>query len=325
MLTHVNTAAGPSYNVAYKDDPTIMAWELANEPECGDSGSPTSGNCTNVTIVNWITQAAKYVKSIDSNHLVAVGDEGYFCSPSCASNGVDSESFSNVQDIDLVGFHLYPDSWGESIAWSEDYINQHLAEAKSLGKPLYMGEFGLLSGNAKVSIYNDWTNLIFNSLGSGNEAGSGAMFWDVLPGTPAPSAAESASAFDEYAGSPVLSLMSDFAQTMAGSAQQLPPVAGYQWVTTSVGQPATLNVLSNDVAYGGATIDPTTINLSTPAPAKPEARKASRRPSPSLAECSTWSTEPSSSRQIPASSEPRPAPTRSRTATSSCPISATCL
>src|ERR1039458_4740574 len=89
------------------------------------------------------------------------------------------------------------------------------------------------------------------------------MFWDVLPGTPAPANAESASGFDEYAGSPVLPLMSDFAQTMAAdSVQPFPPVAGYQWATTPAGEPATLNILSNDVAYGNnITIDPTTIDL----------------------------------------------------------------
>jgi uncharacterized protein (TIGR03437 family) len=253
------------------DDPTIMAWELANEPECGGSGPPngyaTSGNCNTQTIVTWISTAAAYIKSIDSNHLVAVGDEGFICDPlSCSNaNGVDSKSFSSVQPIDFVGFHLYPDTWGESIAWSEDFINQHLQIAQELGKPLYMGEFGLLSGNAKEAIYNDWTNLIFNGLGSGSEVGSGAMFWDVLPGTPLSANAEAESTFDEEDGSPVLWLMDDFAQLMAGPTQPLPPVAGYQWATTTVGQPATLNVLSNDVAYGGATIDPNSINLGTSA------------------------------------------------------------
>lgn len=261
VLNHVNTVQGPSYGVAYKNDPTIMAWELANEPECGNDGLPTSGSCTNSTLISWIADVAHYVKGIDSNHLVSVGDEGFFCEPGttdyftdCA-NGVDSQGFSSVADIDFVGFHLYPDLWGKNIAWSETYITDHVTEANNLVKPLYMGEFGLYSGNTKEAVYNDWTNLVFTG------GGSGAMFWDILPGTPAPSSAETASTFDEEAGSPVFFLMSDFAQMMAGATQQLPPVAGYQWATTPLGQPATLNVLSNDVAYGGATIDPTTIDL----------------------------------------------------------------
>ena len=271
VLNHVNTAQGPSYGVAYKNDPTIMAWELANEPECGGSGTgsggyPTSGTCTNETLIDWITTAAAYIKSIDNNHLVAVGDEGFFCdSKSCKSggNGVDSAGFATIGNIDLVGFHLYPDTWGQSIASSEDFISQHLAEAQSVGKPLYMGEFGLLSASAKVSVYNDWTNLIFKSLGSGTDVGSGAMFWDVLPGVPTPANAEPQSGFDEQAGSPVLPLMSDFAGIMAGSTQPLPPVAGNQWAATPFGRPTTVtfDVLSNAVAYNGAALDPATINL----------------------------------------------------------------
>ncbi|MGA3187796.1 MAG: cellulase family glycosylhydrolase [Bryobacteraceae bacterium] len=258
LLNHVNTISG----IAYKDDPTIMAWELANEPECGGSGLPTSGTCTNQTIISWISDTSLYVKSVDPNHLVAVGDEGYFCDPSsteyiddCGS-GVDSMGFSQVASIDLVGFHLYPDTWGQSIAWSETYINDHVAEANTLGKPLYMGEFGLLSGNAKEEVYNDWTNLIFTG------GGSGAMFWDILPGTPPASAAESASSFDLEQGSPVLQFMGDFAQIMAANAEQtFAPVAGYRWATTPFGQSATLDVLFNDVAFGSAKIDPTTIDL----------------------------------------------------------------
>jgi mannan endo-1,4-beta-mannosidase len=258
VLNHVNTISG----VAYKDDPTIMAWELANEPECAGSGLPTSGSCTNQTIISWVADVSQYVKTVDSNHLVSVGDEGFFCDPSASgyfencSTGVDSMGFSQVASIDLVGFHLYPDSWDQNIAWTEDFINRHLTEASTLGKPLYMGEFGLLSGNAKEAVYNDWTNLIFNG------GGSGAMFWDILPGTPQPQAAEQASAFDLEAGSPVLLMMGDFAQIMAANSEQpFPPVAGYQWATTPFNQPATLNVLFNDVAYGTAKIDPDSIDL----------------------------------------------------------------
>lgn len=270
VLNHVNTIQGPSYGLAYKNDPTIMAWELANEPECGGSGPlPTSGNCTTQTIVNWINEAATYIKSVDSNHLVAVGDEGFICDPSSCSNsnGVDSKSFSQVPKVDFVGFHLYPDTWGWSIAQSNTFIANQESIATDLAKPLYMGEFGLLSANAKEAVYNDWTNLIFSG------GGSGAMFWDVLPGVPTPANAEAASTFDEYVGSPVLPLMSDFAGIMAGSTQQLPPVAGYQWAATPFGEPVTLtlDVLSNDVAYGGATIDPTSINLGS----EPQTRQTS--------------------------------------------------
>ncbi len=263
VLNHVNTIT----KIAYKDDPTIMAWELANEPECGGDGLPSSGSCTTQTIISWIADASQYVKSVDSNHLVSVGDEGFFCDPSSTiyiedcSSGVDSMGFSQVANIDLVGFHLYPDSWGQSIAWTETYINNHLSEANTLGKPLYMGEFGLMSGNAKQEVYNDWTNLIFTG------GGSGAMFWDILPGTPQPAAAELPSAFDIEQGSPVLQFMGDFAQIMAAnSAQQFAPVAGYQWAATPFGQPATLNVLFNDVAFGNAKIDPTTIDLDPTTP-----------------------------------------------------------
>jgi len=258
LLNHVNTISG----IAYKDDPTIMAWELANEPQCNGSGLPTSGSCTNQTMISWIADVSQYVKSADSNHLVSVGDEGFFCDPAASgyfencSTGVDSVGFSQIASIDLVGFHLYPDSWDQNIAWTETFINRHLAEAATLGKPLYMGEFGLLSGNAKEEVYNDWTNLIFAG------GGSGAMFWDILPGTPPPSAAESASAFDLEAGSPVLLMMGDFAQIMAANAEQpFPPVAGYQWASTPFNQAATLNVLFNDVAFGTAKIDPSTIDL----------------------------------------------------------------
>ena len=55
----------------YKDDPTIFAWELANEPRAeGDQ----SGNILN----EWITEMSAYIKSIDDNHLVTTGVIGFY-------------------------------------------------------------------------------------------------------------------------------------------------------------------------------------------------------------------------------------------------------
>ena len=53
-----------------RDDPTILAWSLSNEPRCdGDySGSSLQG---------WIDATAEFLKSIDPNHLITVGAEGF--------------------------------------------------------------------------------------------------------------------------------------------------------------------------------------------------------------------------------------------------------
>ncbi|TKY61632.1 Mannan endo-1,4-beta-mannosidase 5 [Spatholobus suberectus] len=67
VLTRKNTISG----VAYKDDPVIFAWELMNEPR---SQQDNSGK----VIQEWVIEMAAYVKSIDSNHLLEIGLEGFY-------------------------------------------------------------------------------------------------------------------------------------------------------------------------------------------------------------------------------------------------------
>src|SRR5262249_42388534 len=65
VLNRVNSLNGRPY----KTDPTVFAWELANEPRSGDRTG---------TIVNqWAAEMAAYIKSIDSNHMVGTGEEGF--------------------------------------------------------------------------------------------------------------------------------------------------------------------------------------------------------------------------------------------------------
>ena len=96
IITRTNTITGRKY----ADDPTMMAWDLINEPVCKDcpSGeqvlrggrlggwavcgaqpSPRSAAAAAAgTIAAWVREMAAFVKSLDSNHLLTVGEEGFY-------------------------------------------------------------------------------------------------------------------------------------------------------------------------------------------------------------------------------------------------------
>eukprot|EP00249_Psilotum_nudum_P002783 c15924_g1_i2 orf=434-1318(+) len=111
VLTRTNIITGQ----AYKDDPTIFAWELMNEPRCVEDPSGK-------TLQAWIEEMASYVKSIDSNHLVEAGLEGFYgwsstgrpeSNPrgSFSQLGSDFVSNNQVPGIDFATVHIYPDQW----------------------------------------------------------------------------------------------------------------------------------------------------------------------------------------------------------------------
>lgn len=74
----------------------------------------------------WIAEMATYVKSIDSNHLVEVGLEGFYGGSmptramefnpngsTATSAGVGTDFIANNQlpGIDFATIHAYPDQW----------------------------------------------------------------------------------------------------------------------------------------------------------------------------------------------------------------------
>ncbi|KAJ8696188.1 hypothetical protein PTI98_006075 [Pleurotus ostreatus] len=98
----------------YANEPTIMAWELANEPRCKGSTGTWSGTCTTTTVTNWAKDISAYIKSIDKNHLVAIGDEGFYNQPGAptypyqGSEGVDFDANLAISTVDFGTFHSYP-------------------------------------------------------------------------------------------------------------------------------------------------------------------------------------------------------------------------
>jgi mannan endo-1,4-beta-mannosidase len=72
LVTRTNTITGQKY----ADDPTILSWELQNEPRTSSRYEQSKGKKPGKIICDWVNEMASYVKSLDSNHLVTVGDEG---------------------------------------------------------------------------------------------------------------------------------------------------------------------------------------------------------------------------------------------------------
>ncbi|KDR70984.1 hypothetical protein GALMADRAFT_75662 [Galerina marginata CBS 339.88] len=154
----------------YLNEPTIIAWELANEPRCKGSTGTSTGTCTTTTVTSWIKEISAYIKSIDSNHLVAVGDEGFYNQPSAAtypyqgSEGVDFDANLAVSSIDFGTFHSYPTGWGQGgneQAWGTQWIADHQTSQAKAGKPVIIEEFGVTTNQA--TIYTAWWNEIISS------------------------------------------------------------------------------------------------------------------------------------------------------------------
>lgn len=53
----------------YRNSNAVFAWELANEPRCN--------SCPTSTLTNWIRKTSDYIQSLDSDHMITIGDEGF--------------------------------------------------------------------------------------------------------------------------------------------------------------------------------------------------------------------------------------------------------
>jgi len=183
IVNHVNPYTG----FAYKDDPTIMAWELANEPR---------GNTNTTNFNTWIDDTAAYIKSLDSNHLITTGSEGETPWPSSA--GLDFVANHNGPNISYTTCHIWPQNWGwftpsnpsgytSAETKAINYLRKHATMANvNLNKPLVLEEFGLARDSSSYDpcsattyrnlFYEAMFEEVYFSAEDGNAA-VGANFW----------------------------------------------------------------------------------------------------------------------------------------------------
>jgi hypothetical protein len=118
VVERVNTVNG----IAYKDDPTVLAWETGNE-----LASPH----------RWTREIAAYIKAIDPNHLVLDGRQ---------EEVLERASIRNPH-VDLLQTHHYEKDPRDMIA----HIEKSARRARGK-KPYHVGEFGFLSTSALTAV-----------------------------------------------------------------------------------------------------------------------------------------------------------------------------
>jgi mannan endo-1,4-beta-mannosidase len=133
----------------YRDDPAIMAWQLANEPRPGGSGEAAHRHMK--AYLAWIDGSARLIKSLDPNHMVSTGSEGTM---GCIDEDQCVIDAHRSPAVDYVTAHIWPQNW----SWADpknlpgtwptverdthDYIARQIAIARRLNKPLVIEEFG---------------------------------------------------------------------------------------------------------------------------------------------------------------------------------------
>ncbi|MFL6450527.1 MAG: cellulase family glycosylhydrolase [Bryobacteraceae bacterium] len=162
----------------YFEEPAVLAWELANEPRCTGPGGRQ-------LLLDWVEDMSLFVKERNPNHLLAVGDEGFFCRRGRShlyngTYGVDFEALLALPAIDFGTFHMYIQHWGESADshFPKRWIRDHIEAGSRAGKPVVLEEFGILCDEApemtdesRRVLYRDWTTCMRG------EGGAGALAW----------------------------------------------------------------------------------------------------------------------------------------------------
>ena len=171
----------------YIEDPTIMAWELANEPR--PMRPAAFGDYS-----RWISDSAAMIKVRDHNHLVTIGHEGSIV------KDVDDlyVKINSDKNLDYLTIHIWPKNWGwfksgnmgadfdNVIDQTEIYAAENTTVAGYLKKPMVIEEFGLprdgesldpiSSTTYRDRFYSKLLGYIGNQPGGVKEI-AGANFW----------------------------------------------------------------------------------------------------------------------------------------------------
>jgi len=172
--------------ILYKEDPTVMSWEIANEPRGYDIPEKYR---------EWTRKTTAYIKQLDKDHLVCLGTEGNTASYDA---GVAVLLDNDDPNVDYISMHIWPQNWSwfepaqgekvyqEALKKVDAYWNDHLEAAKKLNKPIVLEEFGIARDNSSfdpeaTTLWRDrFFTYLFEKVATSHREGTGVCgvnFW----------------------------------------------------------------------------------------------------------------------------------------------------
>ena len=161
--------------VQYKDDPTIFAWDLMNEPRYQDACEDSTG----LTLRAWVDEMGEYIKSVDPNHMVYAGLEGHGLK--YGFGGDEGNPFVYIQQspyIDFCSAHPYPDEHWANMTPEDTKTTmlQWIADSHEVvGKPFVVTEFNVHS-SLSAEEYEAYWKAVFDTIEEQDTAGG--LFWE---------------------------------------------------------------------------------------------------------------------------------------------------
>ena len=191
FANHVNYIVSRTnrYNqIKYVDDPTIMSWQIGNEPRAFSDENKEP-------FARWMADVAAQIKSLDPNHMVSSGSEGSW---GCEMDMNLFEKIHADPNINYLNIHIWPYNWSWVKADSlkellprakentKKYIDDHMVIARKYSKPIVLEEFGFprdgfsFSKEAPTTARDEYYRYVFDLIRQDRERGglfAGCNFW----------------------------------------------------------------------------------------------------------------------------------------------------
>ena len=191
FANHVNYIVSRTnrYNqIKYVDDPTIMSWQIGNEPRAFSDENKEP-------FARWMADVAAQIKSLDPNHMVSSGSEGSW---GCEMDMNLFEKIHADPNINYLNIHIWPYNWSWVKADSltellprakentKKYIDDHMVIARKYSKPIVLEEFGFprdgfsFSKEAPTTARDEYYRYVFDLIRQDRESGglfAGCNFW----------------------------------------------------------------------------------------------------------------------------------------------------